>query len=121
MGLCKIPARELCPASSSIDRRPYFREGQIEFCCCNCGFRLMDASSALREIGVTILILFLRDCIGGMQRLCPFCLNSRECRGCPLSFEACLCTVKSIAVRPRINNEQEVISLYAVSFPIRNL
>ena len=81
----------------------------------------MHASNALREIRVTILIFFLRNRVGSIQCLRPFRLNIGECRRCLLSFQACLCTIESIAVRPRINDEEQVTALYAVSLSIGNV
>src|SRR5712671_2466055 len=81
----------------------------------------MHASSALREIRVAILIFFLRNRIGSIERVRPFCLSVRECGSCPLPFKTCLGTVESMAVRARINDEQQVTALHAVSLSIRNL
>src|ERR1700723_421630 len=80
----------------------------------------MHTGSALRKIRVTILIFFLRNRLGSIKPLRPFLLNIRECRGCPFSFQACFCTVESIAERSRINDEQQITALYAVSLLIRN-
>src|ERR1700685_3936397 len=81
----------------------------------------MHASRALREIRVPILVFFLRNRLGSIQPLGPLLLNLRERACCLLSFQACVCTVESIAERPRINDEQQVTAFYAVSLSIRNL
>src|SRR5580692_6166226 len=81
----------------------------------------MHASGALRQIGVTILIFFLRNRLGSIQPLRSFLLNIRKCRRCLLSFQVCLCTVECIAERSWINDEEQVAALYAVSLSIGNL
>jgi hypothetical protein len=81
----------------------------------------MDASGALREIGIAVLILLQRNRLRSVQRLRSFRLNICERLRCPLPFQTRFCTFESIAVRPRINDEQEVTLFYAVSFPIRDL